>query len=154
MYQKLLIAIDGSEITELILQRALGLAKALQSQVRIVHVADVLGLRLNFYSHFPAPFPYLEDLKEHLLEGAKNILHDAEEKARQAGVKAETKLITLQEAGQHISDLLAKEAEKWPADLMVMGTHGHRGFVRFLLGSVAEKLLRISTVPILLIREK
>ena len=47
---------------------------------------------------------------------------------------------------------IEQEAEQWGADLIVVGTHGRRGFRRLLLGSVAENLIRISTKPVLLVR--
>ena len=49
-------------------------------------------------------------------------------------------------------DLIEEEANRWPADLIVIGTHGRRGIRRVFLGSVAEGLARISSKPVLLIR--
>ena len=48
--------------------------------------------------------------------------------------------------------LLAAEAKAWPADLIVIGTHGRRGVDHLLMGSVAEGVVRISPVPVMLIR--
>ncbi len=50
-----------------------------------------------------------------------------------------------------ISQEVADYAKQWPADIIVLGTHGRTGLNRLLLGSVAEKLVRLSTVPVLLI---
>jgi len=55
--------------------------------------------------------------------------------------------------GRNISDTILDDARKWRADLIVMGTHGHRGFNRLLLGSDAERVLHDTPVPILLVRE-
>ncbi|HAT3869060.1 universal stress protein [Legionella pneumophila serogroup 2] len=44
------------------------------------------------------------------------------------------------------------EAQSWPADILVLGTHGRHGVKRFLVGSVAESVVRIATMPVLLIR--
>ncbi|HYL23144.1 MAG TPA: universal stress protein [Burkholderiales bacterium] len=55
---------------------------------------------------------------------------------------------------RHIPEVIVKEAERWPADLLVIGTHGRRGLNRFLLGSVADGVLRRSSVPVLLVRGK
>jgi nucleotide-binding universal stress UspA family protein len=51
-----------------------------------------------------------------------------------------------------ITATLLAEAARWQADLIVMGTHGRRGFGRAVLGSVAENLLRVSTLPVLMVR--
>ena len=54
--------------------------------------------------------------------------------------------------GARAADRIVDAASRWPADLIVMGTHGRRGFERFALGSDAETVLRSSTVPVLLVR--
>ena len=53
-----------------------------------------------------------------------------------------------------IGDEIAREATKWRADVIVVGTHGRRGLSHLLLGSVAETIIRIAPKPILLIRGK
>jgi nucleotide-binding universal stress UspA family protein len=53
---------------------------------------------------------------------------------------------------KYVYDVIEEEATRWPADLVVIGTHGRRGIRRLLLGSVAEGLTRISSRPILLVR--
>jgi nucleotide-binding universal stress UspA family protein len=52
---------------------------------------------------------------------------------------------------QRIAAAIADEADAWPADLVVAGTHGRTGVQRLLLGSVAEGIARVSPVPVLLI---
>ena len=53
---------------------------------------------------------------------------------------------------RHIYDVIEEVATEWPADLIVIGTHGRSGIRRLLLGSVAEGLTRVSSKPVLLIR--
>lgn len=65
------------------------------------------------------------------------------------GVKAEPALA--EGRGRLVSDVILDDAKKWRADLIVMGTHGHRGFKRLLLGSDAERVLRDAPVPVLLV---
>ena len=55
-------------------------------------------------------------------------------------------------AGEGIYEAIEEQSKKWPADLIVVGTEGRRGFQRLMIGSVAEGLVRISTKPVLLIR--
>jgi nucleotide-binding universal stress UspA family protein len=69
-----------------------------------------------------------------------------------AGVRTETRLLDLDEQGQRISERIANEAVAWPADLIVLGTHGRRGMDRLMLGSVAEGVARAATVPVMLVR--
>jgi len=51
-----------------------------------------------------------------------------------------------------VSDLVIDQAREWGANLIVLGTHGRRGVNRMLLGSDAEQILRMATVPVLLVR--
>jgi nucleotide-binding universal stress UspA family protein len=48
--------------------------------------------------------------------------------------------------------MIVEQAEQWPADLLVMGTHGRRGLRRLALGSDAEMVVRGARVPVLLVR--
>ena len=54
--------------------------------------------------------------------------------------------------GERIASILVAEATRWPADLIVIGTHGRSGFSRVLFGSVAEGVVRTAHTPVLLIR--
>jgi nucleotide-binding universal stress UspA family protein len=81
----------------------------------------------------------------------EKILAAARETAQKAGLESESALMETETPTQHVAETIAKEASRWPADLVVLGTHGRRGFERMLLGSVAEGMARRSPVPVLLI---
>ena len=51
-----------------------------------------------------------------------------------------------------VGAVIAKYAEQWPADLIVLGTHGRRGIRRLVMGSDAEYVVRTARVPVLLVR--
>ena len=51
-----------------------------------------------------------------------------------------------------VCDLVVAEAGSWPADMIVLGTHGRRGVGRMLMGSDAEAIVRSAPIPVLLIR--
>ena len=65
-------------------------------------------------------------------------------------MKVETALVD--SVGQRVSDIILDQAAAWPADLIVIGTHGRRGVDRVLMGSDAEQVARRSPVPVLLVR--
>jgi nucleotide-binding universal stress UspA family protein len=67
------------------------------------------------------------------------------------GLEVETRLLDTATPVQHVAAAIAEAAASWPADLLVLGTHGRRGVERWLLGSVAEGAARRSTVPVLLV---
>jgi nucleotide-binding universal stress UspA family protein len=65
-----------------------------------------------------------------------------------------TKFIVNEDLAQRISDVINKQAKRWPADLIVIGTHGRRGFDRLFLGSVAEGVIRLAVKPVLTIHAR
>ena len=83
---------------------------------------------------------------------SQNILVEAVGIAGDAKIEMDSKLLVIDQFDKRVSDAIEQEAESWHADLIVIGTHGRRGFRRLLLGSVAENLIRTSTKPVLLIR--
>ena len=147
MFKNMLVAMDGSTTSDLALQKAIGLAAELGAHLRIVHVLEP----------YSSPFvdSALTDLTEvwdSMRTNAEAVLEKAVALARAAGVETELKLIELDMGGGHIPDRIAEEAQAWPADVIVVGTHGRRGLSHLLLGSVAEGIARVASVPVLLIR--
>ena len=86
-----------------------------------------------------------------LRETGTKVLEQAATIARRAEVSTEQRL--LETVGGRAADEIVKQAKDWPADLIVMGTHGRRGLKRLVLGSDSELVLRLSSVPVLLVRD-
>lgn len=145
MYKHILLAVDGSSTSDLALKEAAKLAKEQQAELRIVHVVDKVTLNMD------TPVA-VEEYWEAIRKSGQQILERARAVARKAGVEAETKLLEIETAGYRIAELVSREGKEWPADLIVVGTHGRRGFSHILLGSVAESLIRTATKPVLLVR--
>jgi nucleotide-binding universal stress UspA family protein len=146
MYQRILVPVDGSETSMRGVDEAIRLAKMSGGQVRFLHVIDELSfaLAMDHYSGFAG------DWRAVLREDGARVLESAKASARAAGVQAQS---TLHDGfNAKLADVVAAEANKWPADLIVVGTHGRRGVVRLILGSGAENVLRMAPVPVLLVR--
>ena len=90
-------------------------------------------------------------LVESLREGGAATLEAAETVALAHALKPET--VLLDNFGGRAADMIVDQAKQWPADLIVMGTHGRRGVSRLVMGSDAELVLRSSPVPVLLVRD-
>lgn len=146
MFKRILVAVDGSQTGELALQTAIRLATELQAQLRIVHAADIANINQD------AESPKRSRLAENIIKNGQDILSGSEAIAASAGVAAETTLITIDALKKHIPEVIAEDAETWPADLIVIGTHGRRGLARLFLGSVAEGVARVASKPVLLVR--
>ena len=146
MYQNILVAVDGSETSKLALKEAITLTKETQAKLRLLHVADVMMVNQDM------EFVDIYEFRETFAKAGRKILEDAQKFTSDEKVTAETKLIEIDKFGQRIPEIIVKEADDWPADLIVLGTHGRRGFSHLLLGSVAEGVVRLANKPVLLIR--
>jgi nucleotide-binding universal stress UspA family protein len=124
MYKRILVGVDGSETSQRGLDEAIRLAKASGGQLLLVHALNQL-MTANFA---------------------------AVARARQAEVRCESRLVDA--GGSPAADVIVQEAKAWPADLIVLGTHGRKGLKRLALGSDAELVLRTSPVPLLLVRSQ
>lgn len=80
----------------------------------------------------------------------KKALQKAVALTRKHDLKTEASMF--ETMGGRVADVIVREARKWKADLIVMGTHGRRGIGRVVLGSDAEAVLREARVPVLLLR--
>ena len=144
MYKHILVAVDGSDTSNLALQDAIKLAKEQQASLRLVHVFDVTP------AYVVAEMPYpVSDYHSAMREAGQKVLATCAETARQAGIEVDTKLAILEIFTQRICDPIIEEAKRWPADLIVIGTHGRHGFNHLILGSVAEGVIRFATKPVL-----
>lgn len=148
MYEKILVAVDGSPTSDRALAEAVQLAKLTGSRLRLVNVVEDLtfAMALDGYSAI-----YTGDLLQQLSDAGQQILDRARATVEAAGVEVDTTL--LQGLAGRVSDLVVDEAGRWEADLIVVGTHGRRGVRRLVLGSDAEQILRTASVPVLLVRD-
>ncbi|MBU1395422.1 MAG: universal stress protein [Gammaproteobacteria bacterium] len=146
MYAKILVAVDESETSRHALQQAIELARKLSASVRMVHVLDMSWLPIG-----PEVAIDTKVLSAARRGVGENTIAAARDTARAAGFEAEAVLIETETPIQQVAETIAREAARWGADLLVMGTHGRRGFQHLMLGSVAEQTVRRSPGPVLLI---
>jgi len=146
MYQHILIAVDGSDLSNHALREAISLAQNQHAALRIVHVVDEVTL------NWEGEYADMSEILKSFRDSGQRILEKAQNIAREAGMEHEAKLLEIQTFGHRISDLIVEEAKDWPADLIVVGTHGRRGLHDVLLGSVSDGVARRASVPVLLVR--
>jgi nucleotide-binding universal stress UspA family protein len=144
MYRHILVPVDGSSTSARALQEALGLARQQTAGLELVYVMeDVLFLENEAYINY-------EEVQKSARSAGEKALAQAQAAVRQAGMTAEQRL--LEARGERIASVIIEEARRWPADLIVIGTHGRSGFSRILFGSVAEGVVRTALIPVLLVR--
>ena len=141
MYDRILVPTDGSAETERAVAHAAELAVAHGAEVHAVYVvnaATFTGLPME---------PSWDGVADSLREEGESALERVEEVTKDRGVAVTTHLLE-----GSPSKRIVECAERTDCDLVVMGTHGRGGIDRLLLGSVAECVVRASSVPVLTVR--
>jgi len=147
-YQKILVAVDGSDTSILAANYAISLAEKYNAELIILNVLHLRTLRQISSSFITAPTFGLEQVKK-IEEDAKRWVDDIRKKADQKGLISETKII---EEASSIVGTIVEFAEKEKVDLIVVGTRGSTGFRRMLLGSVAKGVVTYAHCQVLVVK--
>lgn len=139
--KKIICPVDFSEGSEVALERAAELARALGADVELLHVYQLPVLRLPEATITANP-----EFVAALTNRAQDALNGYTKKLQSQGVIASASLIE-----GNPPTVIVEQALKTPASMVVLGTHGRSGFKRFLLGSVAERVVRTSAVPVMVV---
>ena len=144
MYKRILVPLDGSELAKKALDQAEKLAKAFDAEILLFQVVPFMPI----YGSPELVTPLIVDEKQK--ESAERYLLDLTEDLGKEGFKVTSMVKTGQQVAVEIIDF-AKERK---VDLIVMCTHGRSGITRWVLGSVALKVLTRAETPILLLRSR
>ena len=140
--EKILVPVDFSDHSSRALDYALELAKKFGSEVRLLH-----SYPINVAGISPYGLVLPESFDRDIREAAAKQLDEWAARAREAGIEVKTTVTP-----QFPSEAIARQAEEVGADLIVMGTRGLTGLKHVMLGSVAERTLRISPCPVLTLK--
>ena len=146
MYQRILVPIDGSETSERGLMEAIRLAEVTKSTLRLLNLTSDFALMVEMSGGID-----FEQYREGLKQFGRNLVDRSSKLAAEHGIVSETLVRELR--GSRVSQAIVDEARESRCDLIVMGSHGRRGFNRAVLGSDAEAVLRASPVPVLVVRD-
>jgi nucleotide-binding universal stress UspA family protein len=145
-YQNILVPVDGSEISLSAVKKAAQLAQAFNSQLTLISlVSEDPFVNADFY--YPSPI-----MKEYFVQAyanAEKSLKEAQIIASENGVNANIEIIK----GEVSEKGIIETAEKLNTDLIVIGSHGRKGFQKFLLGSFAQDVLQGTKLPVLIVKE-
>ena len=147
MYQRILVPLDGSATAECGLHEAVKLARGQSTTLFFLHVVDDFGMLVEMNS-----VRNYEEMLRGLRQYGLEVLAKARRVAEEAGVHRESLLREV--TNERVADVIADQAKQHGCDLIVMGTHGRRGFNRIAMGSEAEQVARTSPVPVLLVRQQ
>lgn len=141
-YQNIVVAVDGSEISELAFQKSIEIAKRnIGSTLHIIHVID---------TSFSASFDMLYDNMVELVRKHGEVLLDRYElEAKDAGIPSINKLLT---KGTPKTILARRLSEHVPADIIICGATGSNAAEQMFMGSTTEAIVRHATCDVLIVR--
>ena len=141
--QRFLVPLDFSEYANQALDYAIHLASKLGARLTLLHIVQPLALG-GVDMGVTLPYTYMQDLEAEIMRSMNDYL----ERVTAAGLEGEIVVVH----GVPFHEIIAT-AKSQQADLIVMGTHGRTGFQHVLLGSVAEKVVRLAPCPVLIARQ-
>ena len=140
--KKILVAIDFTEDIELVLDYTKIIAKAFEAKVRLIHSESVEAFITSFE---PDQIPTFE-----LIEAQKKViskkLDELKKKIESAGI--ETSAVLME--GPTVDSIL-EEAEKFKAELIILGSHKHGKFYHIIAGSIHDSIVSHSNIPVLIV---
>jgi nucleotide-binding universal stress UspA family protein len=144
MYKRILVPLDGSELAKKALDHVESLAKIFDAEIILFQVVPFMPI----YGSPELVTPLIVDEKQK--ESAEKYLARLSEELKMRGFK----VTTMVRMGHQVAVEIIDFAKESGVDLIAMCTHGRSGITRWILGSVAHKVLIRAETPILLIRSK
>ncbi len=141
-FQRLLVPVDGSPASDDALAFACDVAQRERARLTLCTVAEAVGMDWDDIDRDLF-------LEAEIEERARPLLERSRLRASSLGIEVDTDL----REGSAVAEIVAS-AERAGADAIVIGTHGRAGIPRFILGSVAEGVLRSSSIPVCTIRHR
>ena len=150
MFEKILVCLDGSKLAEQILPLAEAQALRFSSRVTLLQIVSVSAGEVVQAGATYQDIKSTGEPKQIALGKAKPYMENVTKTFREKDIPVE---VVIQE-GSNVGQAIIEFAEKHQIDLIAMSTHGHGGLGRLVFGSVADHVLRTSSLPMLLIRPK
>ncbi|AXG08405.1 MULTISPECIES: universal stress protein [Haloferacaceae] len=138
MYKNILLPVDGSEESSDILHHTSEIARQMDATIHVLFVADTTRDSVTVVEN---------TVVDALVQEGEDIVADAGETLATLGAEYETDVVQGSPA-----PTIVEYAKRYDHDLVVMSTHGREGLSRYLRGSVSEKVVRLSSVPVLTAR--
>lgn len=146
MYQHILVPLDGSAASQRGLREAISLAVIAKGRLHLLHVVNPYPTIVGV-----AAAGGVEAYRHSLVRAGEALLAEAHQTALKGRVHADE--VVRQVMHEHVADAVLQEAELAGCDLIVIGSRGRRGVNRWMLGSDAERIVRSSKVPVLVVHD-
>lgn len=143
-YQHILVPVDGSAISLSAVRHAASIAKTFNAELTLISVVVENPFQgTDFYTS-----PIMKEYFVQATANANQALKDAQAVATECGIQADTQVVQ----GDVSSVTIGATAEKLNANLIVMGSHGRKGFQKFLLGNFAQDVLTNTSLPVMIVK--
>ncbi|WP_434011110.1 universal stress protein [Methanobacterium ferruginis] len=146
MYKKILLPTDGSEYANKAAEHAIIIASQNNAEIIVLNVMETTQLASLPVEDFTRKFKDI--LRQEKTNPLENISKVFDEHLKDKKFRDQIKL-TLKQKGGSPADIILQTVQDENIDMVIMGTSGKKGFERFLLGSVTEKVVRNSKCPVL-----
>jgi nucleotide-binding universal stress UspA family protein len=147
MYQRILIATDGSALSRKAVDDGIHLATLAGAQVIALYVVPRYPVSY-FEGGLSIPASTVAAVEKRWAEAGQAVVNEVKASAEAQGVKARG----LTKNSDHVSETIISTARKFKCDLIVMASHGRKGIKRVLLGSETTQVLTHSHIPVLVLR--
>lgn len=149
MYERILVATDGSELAERGVDAAIELARKTRGEVFFVTITSLMpSYSMTVGAEWAAGPGTFEDYRQEMETGAKTILGAALAKAAKAKVKAQG----LHRENQLAAAGIVDAAKEYQADIIIIASHGRSGVHKLLLGSQTSEVMKMSELPVLVVK--
>ncbi len=142
---KIITAIDFSEVTDTVIAETIEMARAFDCSVTVMHVVQYVPETTLYEGEMILPDLPMQEMLE---ENSEKLLHDAQDKIRQAGIKCDVCL----RDGSPSHEILEYVNNEHPR-MVIIGSHGHGALYHLVLGSVSEKVVDKVTCPVFVVKQ-
>ncbi len=148
MYKKIMVPLDGSKLAEVVFPHLETVLRGCAApEVIFVQAVEPINIPIGREVSQLASFEQVKTFETHQRTDAEKYLQEIVARFQQEGYKARAEVINGKAA-----DALSGYAAKTGVDLIVMATHGRSGIPRLVMGSVADRLMRSTCAPVLMVR--
>jgi nucleotide-binding universal stress UspA family protein len=149
MYKKIMVPLDGSELAECVFPHLETIAKVCQppAEVTVVQAVEPLSVPYGIEVFQFSSLQQVEAFETHRKTGAEKYLKKVVARLKKNGIQARAEVI-YGKAGEALSDYATKNK----VDLVIIATHGRSGISRWVLGSVADRIVHSARAPVLMVR--
>lgn len=147
MFKHLLVPLDGSKLAELALPMAKSIAAQFDSSISLLQVV-ALPYVVGLGHDSSGSYSDLNSLNQEMKREAASYMEAKRQELQRAGIQVNVQIVM----GKSPAEAILTAVDDLEADTIVMSTHGRGGLMRWVFGSVADKVLRHAHVPIMLVR--